>query len=303
MRDWRSWLVVVLATCARTVAAAEWSDDPRVGPFAKDEYPQAVIDRPLTLPAGMVEGELGATFRSYKFPVPNLDVTGFDEWTGDVTLRVGVTDRIQVDVGTAFSLDYVEHGTAFQGVSLVDLRPSLTSWKRVVPLTLSFLALDTEPVDTALTLTLPFTASAERTIFFGRGGQETLRNGNGRVLPEVDLGAPTRWRLCDWFWLRAGQNLFAVTTGDATAGFFFNVGVGVQAHRTFAVTLDTRLAFVAFDGNGEVAHQTLADQGVIALEGTYSPTRWFDLVGGLTMPDVGRGFDDYATRVAIRARF
>src|SRR5262249_44800371 len=37
------------------------AEGPRlIGPFTKDDYPQAVIDRPLTLPAGMVEVEAGS---------------------------------------------------------------------------------------------------------------------------------------------------------------------------------------------------------------------------------------------------
>jgi hypothetical protein len=125
----------------------------------KDEYPQAVIDRPLTLPAGMVEGELGATYSSIRFDVPeNASLHGINEWTTDVTLRVGVTDRIQAEVGTAFSLDYQQTGDhGFQGV-YDDIRPSFTSWKHVVPVRLSFLALDTEALDTAVALTLPFRA-------------------------------------------------------------------------------------------------------------------------------------------------
>src|SRR5689334_15257423 len=105
-------LLVVLVVSGLLAAAARADDDgPKlVGPFAKDEYPQAVIDRPLTLPAGMVEGELGATFASTRFAEPQFNVTGIDQWIGDVTLRGGITDRIQLDVGTFFSLDYVEHG-------------------------------------------------------------------------------------------------------------------------------------------------------------------------------------------------
>ena len=96
-----------------------------VGPFEKDAYPQAVIDRPLTLPAGMVEGELGFQFTSRPVPSPDRFSVGgiVDDWDADVTLRVGVTDRLQLEVGTAFSLDHVIHeDPGFQGVRTVDLR-------------------------------------------------------------------------------------------------------------------------------------------------------------------------------------
>jgi hypothetical protein len=76
----------------------------------------------------------------------------------------------------------------------------------------------------------------------------------------------------------------------------------VQPHPSFAVTLDSSIASIAFDGSGEVASRTVTDFGTIDLEGTFSPCRYFDLVGSLGLPDVGRGFDDYLTRVAVRVR-
>jgi hypothetical protein len=295
-----------LALLATLVASVGAEDGPPrlVGPFTREDYPQAVIDRPLTLPAGMVEAEIGGTFVSQRFGTPVLGVGGADDWDLDVDLRIGLTDRIQLGVGTAFSLDHTVRDTqGFQGVPPLDLRSNLSSWQRVVPLRLSVLALDTETLDTAVTLTLPFVAHSERTIFFGRGGHLTLRNGDGRVLPAVLLAAPTRWRLTDWLWLRAGQNLFAVTTGDGTALFAFDFGIGVQPHRLFAVTLDTRIAAVVFDGAGEEFSETLADRGTMTLEGTFAPIRGLDLVGGFDLPDVGRGIDNYALRTAVRVRF
>jgi hypothetical protein len=187
------------------------------------------------------------------------------------------------------------------GVNPPDIRDSLASWQRVVPLRLSGLALDTESLDTAVTLTLPFTAHAEQEIFFGRSYHRS-RNGDGRVLPAVQLAAPTRWRLTNFVWLRAGENLFEVTTGDVAATFAFDLGIGVQPHRIFAVTLDSRIADITFDGDGEESSQTLADVGTIDLEGTLAPLPGFDLVGSLALPDVGAGFDDWVTRIAIRVR-
>jgi hypothetical protein len=297
--------VVGLAVAAVMLFASRGAAQPRlVGPFPKDEYPQAVIDRPLTLPAGMVEGELGATFSSIRFDDPsNFVLTGIDEWTMDGTLRVGVTDRIQVEAGTSFSLDYTQTGDqGFQGVRN-DVRPSFTSWQHIVPVRLSFLALDTEALDTAVALKVPFAAHVTRELSFGRGGTVRLQNVPGHVIPLVGLEAPTRWRLTDWLWLRAGKNLFNVTTDDVFAVFSFNFGVGVQPHPMLAMTLDTRIADVLFNGSGDSASKTLADRGTIDLEGTFAPCRWFDFVGQLALPDVGAGFDDWATRMAVRVRF
>ena len=283
-------------------AGAELGAARLVGPFTRDDYPQAIIDRPLTLPARMVEAEVGAQFTSLRFVTPVLGVGGTDDWDADLAVRVGVTDRIQLEAATAFSLDHtLRDDRGFQGVPGFDIRPSLASWRRVVPARVSLLALDTETLDTAVTLTLPFVAHSSRTLNFGRGGYVTFAN-SGRVLPEVDLAAPTRWRLTDWLWLRAGENLFAATTADGMAHFAFDLGVGVQPHRLFAVTLDSRIASVAFDGGGHETSQTLANDGTIELTGYITPLRNVDVIGSLGLPDVGRGFDDYVTRIAIRAR-
>lgn len=292
---------VALAILTRS-AAADPVDPRLVGPFTRDDYPQAVIDRPLTLPAGMVEGEVGGTFTSFRLVEPMFGLSGSDDWDVDLTVRVGVTDRLQIEAGTAFSLDHADRGTGFQGVfGPVVFRPSLTSWNRIVPVRLSLLALDTEAVDTAVTLTLPFVARASRTVTFGRGGSVTVQNSD-RVLPLIALAAPTRWRLSDYFWVRAGEDLFVVTTGRGIARFAFDLGLGVQPHRIFAVTLDTRIASISFGGDGEEHSTTLADVGTIDLEGTLALLPMFDVVGSLGLFDVGRGFDDYTTRLAVRVR-
>jgi hypothetical protein len=295
----------IVVTLAPSLALA--AESRLVGPFAKDEYPQAVIDRPLTLPAGMVEAEVGGRFSSIRFDTSLFGVGGADDWDIDFGARVGVTDRIQVEAGTGFSLSHTERDVGnFQGGPTIDFRPSLISWNRVVPFRLSLLALDTATLDTAVTLTLPFVAhpSSSRRVVFSRFGTTVLRDTfDGRVLPVVQMAAPTRWRLTDWFWFRAGENLFSVTTADGVAGFQFDFGVGVQPHRLFAVTLESRIAAILFDGDGEVASQTIGDFGTIDLEGVFAPTRWFDVVGSLGLPDVGQAFEDYVTRAAVRVRF
>jgi hypothetical protein len=305
----RRWIAPgVLVLVALSVAPGEAEDStPLVGPFTRDTYPQAVIDRPLTLPAGMVEGESGWQFVSQRFVTPidfatplTFASSGTDDWNADVALRVGVTDRVQVEAGTAFSLDHSIFG-ASQVDEPFDDRPSLASWSRTLPVRLSYLALDTRALDTALTLTLPFHAHADRIVTFTRGGK-IVASDESRVLPAVALEAPTRWRLCDWLWLRAGEDLFSVTTGDGVATFAFDVGVGVQAHRLLAFTIDSRVASIAFDGSGHEASETVADVGSLALQTVFAPLPWLDFVGGVDVPDLGRGFGDYATRIAVRVR-
>jgi hypothetical protein len=254
----------------------------------------------------MVEGELGFAFTSLRFDptAAVLGVGGIDEWSADVALRVGVTDWLQLEAGTSFSLDYVQRRPVeIQGIDTRDIRPSTTSWQRVVPFRLSLLALDTEAVDTAVAVTLPFVGHGRRDYSFRRANTVVVETpGAGRVLPAVELEAPTRWRINDWLWFRAGENLFSVTTFDTAALFAFDFGLGVQPHQTVAVTLDSRIAAIAFDGDGNDVSETVCDRGTIDLEGTWAPLPYFDLVGSLGMPNIGLGFDNWVTRIAVRVR-
>ena len=132
----RCGLLTAIVLCLAIALPASAEDDgPRlVGPFTRADYPQALIDRPLTLPAGMVEAELGGSFVSQRFQLNTSvlsGVGGTDDWNLDLMLRVGITDRLQVEAGTAFSLDHTLRLTSgFEGVGPIDLRPSLTSWQR-----------------------------------------------------------------------------------------------------------------------------------------------------------------------------
>lgn len=296
-------LAALLALFAVATCRAEAPATTLQGPFTRDTYPQAVIDRPLTLPAGMVEGELGSAFRTQTLPAqysPTRREITFEDWLIDGTLRVGLTDRIQLEAGTAFVVD---HSVLGGSLYYDERRPSLASWSRVVPVRLSLLALDTDSLDTAITLTIPFRANARRVFIVGRGTRVVSQNGDGRVVPEVDLAAPTRFRLTDWLWFRAGEDLFRVTTGDTVGVFNFRFGVGLQLHRLFAVTLDSSLASVVFDGSGSSGSATVADRGTLDVGAIFSPLPCLDFVGLMNIPDVGRGFDDYQLRSAVRFRF
>src|SRR5256885_16433141 len=98
-------LMALLPTFGHS-AGAELGAAQLVGPFTRDDYPQAIIDRPLTLPARMVEAEVGGRFTSLRFAMPVLGVGGTDDWDGDLAVRGGVTDLIQLEAGTAFSPDH-----------------------------------------------------------------------------------------------------------------------------------------------------------------------------------------------------
>ena len=99
-------LALTLVVMLLRSGAAQAKGPQLVGPFTKDDYPQAVIDRPLTLPAGMVEVELGSRFTSRRFAPDVFEPTGADDTYADLAIRVGVTDRFQIEAGTAFSLDH-----------------------------------------------------------------------------------------------------------------------------------------------------------------------------------------------------
>jgi hypothetical protein len=93
-----------------------------------------------------------------------------------------------------------------------------------------------------------------------------------------------------------------VTTDRGVADFNFDLGLGVQPHPLLALMLDTRIASVAFDGSGHEGSVTLADRGEMFLQGVFAVLPGFDVVGGLDLFDVGRGFDEYTTRIGFRVR-
>src|SRR5262245_28673332 len=135
----RSVLLVCLALAVR--AGAEDDGTRLVGPFTRADYPQAVIDRPLTLPAGTVGADPGGDFVSRRLETSLFGFAGADDWNLDLALRVGITDWLQAEAGTTFSLVHTTRAsTGFEGVGALDLRPTLTSWQRVVPVRLSVLA-------------------------------------------------------------------------------------------------------------------------------------------------------------------
>ena len=65
--------------------------DPRVGPFAKDDYPLAEVRRPLVLPAGMGEIELA---------VGGAGAGDGATWAIAPTAAVGIGDRLELGIGT-----------------------------------------------------------------------------------------------------------------------------------------------------------------------------------------------------------
>ncbi len=68
-----------------------------VGPFEKDEYPLQERLRPLTLPAGMAEGELAFGYADPNYPSADGGV--------DTQIRaaLGIADRAEVRVGTGIA--------------------------------------------------------------------------------------------------------------------------------------------------------------------------------------------------------
>jgi hypothetical protein len=100
----------------------------------------------------------------------------------------------------------------------------------------------------------------------------------------------------DWLWFRR-EDLFGVST-ERLRGVPVQLGVGVQPH-PIAMTLDSRIAAVV--QQRRLGLETIADRGPI-VAGTFAPGPLVDFVGRWLFRTPG-GFDDWATRMAVRLRF
>jgi hypothetical protein len=109
-------------------------------------------------------------------------------------------------------------------------------------------------------------------------------------MPAVGPRSADAWRVTDWLWFRAGEDLFGVSTEQRLCAIFsFPFGLGVQPHRCSRGRSTAASRPSLFNGERRLGiSETLADRGTIDLEGTFAPCRWFDLVGQLALPNVGR---------------
>lgn len=141
----RATLVATLIVCVGglSVAHAQATDENTsgVGPFNKANYPQDVIDRPLTLPGGMLELSLslqtlnlgdstavgvGAAYGvGNKIEVGASTGLGIDpdfEWQESLGIAVGYlahdSKNLDVRAGARTSLDFSEGADVFNGFSL-----------------------------------------------------------------------------------------------------------------------------------------------------------------------------------------
>lgn len=280
--------VIVAALIAVLLAPGVPARAAGIGPFAKADYPLSLIDRPLTLPRGMVEGRLEAVFssatlqfgvfdpRTLRFVVRNTHLDAWDLVTG---LAIGITDRLQAELSTAFSVS--------EPAELVG--PSTTSWNHNLNVRLSYLVVDTETFDVAPAITVPFHVDA---------GSLDTRD----VVEVIGIETPARWVLGRHVWLEAGRGLANIGTDPAAALLSFVGGLGVQVSRSFATLLEMDFAKVLFRGDG-TDERTLDDAVPVRLTGLLALCRGADLRGGLLLPNAQDGFDFYQLRMGVTVRF
>lgn len=297
--------VIVAVLTGVVLASAMPAHAAGVGPFAKSDYPVSLIDRPLTLPSGMVEARLEAAFTSFTIPLgafdPNTQRFGirdfhFDNWDLVGNLAVGITDRLQVELGTSFSISEGRlPGT-------LDFRPSTASWDRNLNVRLSYLALDTETFDVAPAIAVPFHIDAgSRTVHVPGSNQVFRVEDQTDVVELVAVETPARWTLGRHVWLEGGRDLATISTDPGAAFVSFVGGLGVQASASFATVLDMNFAELVFDGQGADT-RTLDDAVPLRLTGLLALCRWADLTGGLTLRDARDGFDFYQLRIGVTVR-
>lgn len=182
-----------------------------------EEYPQEVIERPLTLNDGMAQlrGAIVRTTGDFGF----ISITIF---TAEVEALYGITDKLEAGVGFGFSLggDFIDP---------FDIR--------ILGLHLRYLAADTETWDVAPTLSFP------------------INLGDGDALNGFTIGAESRVKLNDFVALVFGQNFLELYGLSDDAGVVINIegGVGFQIDEMFYGQLLVSPLSMSSDGTRDLS--------------------------------------------------
>ncbi len=279
-----------------------------IAPIDKYHYPQAVIDRPLTLPRGMLELRTAFAFTSLDFFSLRLD-----DWDMIASGGYGITDRLQLDIATVFSL---HRNDASRGYDHTVYQPTTSaSWNHTLSVRLSYQAFDGEALDIAPNLTVPFQSD---------GGGLTKIPAIPRMLTPIDLGNPVsstndnvvealgievpfRYLLGRRLWMEGGRSLVTISTNDPVdAEFAFVTGLGLQATQALSLLAETQIANVFVPVDDSEAHATptsnLADFVPLRFTGVFAPRSWLDFTAVLSLPDAGEGFANYRVMGGIRIR-
>ncbi len=252
----QSCLVATLAVAVfgMGVAHAQADDNTSgVGPFSKANYPSDEIDRPLTLPGGMVEVGLDIAYSKI-----NILGTSADATAAAFTASYGLGNKIELGVGTSLGID-----------------PDF-EWGENLGVSVGYLAHDTKNLDVrpGISTGLSFAEGADT--FSG-----------------FSLDAFTRFKLNNAIAITAGRGLIDIRTSDPSyVDADVNVGLLVQAIPKLAITIDTQLASLAISGDGnDTTH--LGDVIPVTIRAAYTPQPKLDVGVTVSFPSVEDAGDFY----------
>ena len=175
-------------------------------PAVADEYPTALIDRPLALPRGLVQIDAALGHETRR--TLGIEVLSAEETT--LAVRAGFSTRWELGAATSLRL----HPDA--------------AWSRETALSGAFRALDGDRLDLAPSLVLPLS--------FHRGYD---------LVGTAWLGLGLRARLTDRLFVVAGRRLLPIDVRPAFAVHLgLDGGLGFQATPTIALLAETQAAVV-----------------------------------------------------------
>jgi hypothetical protein len=231
--------------------------------FDPSSIDYAKLDRPLALTTSTIE--LSARLFHTRYDVGPVSGSS----TGVVAgASFGVAKHVEVGIESGWDID-----------------PE-SDWSRVLAAHVVATLIDKRNFDLAFNVLAP------------------LNLGDGDVLPMTQLGLPMRLSLANRFSLFFGHNAVVIGIGDndvlAIAG---NFGFGIEVNRTVALRFDSQLFSTVVIGRDVQTSTTLGDIMPFAASALFAVGERVDLHVGMTLPDLGQGFDFLFVTGGVLARF
>lgn len=239
-----------------------------IGPFTKESYPSALIDRPLTLPAGMIEVRPSLQYLNLTITDPLSGASASFSATGlGVGVGYGITDKIEAGLSTGLGID-----------------PDV-EWSESIGLYGAFSAIDTAKMDIA--------PSVSTELDFADGAD---------VLSAISIGAGFRYLVSDKLFVRAGNNLLnLVIAPDAGLQLNVNGGIGFQATPELAIAADLNMISLKVFGDA-VGDSTFFDPFGLTLTGLYAISNKLDAYVQIALPSIADAADIYGISVGANVR-
>jgi hypothetical protein len=221
-----------------------------MGPFTKESYPMELIYRPLTLTKGMIELRGSLDILRFGDPI-DLTLIGLN-----VTAGYGITDKLEVGVGSGFRID-----------------PD-AGWGEFIGLYGRFSVIDQDKLDMA--------PSVSTALSFVEGGD---------TFSGLTIGADTRFLINDKIFVRGGQGLIGLTINpESGARLNLVVGGGFQVNQNLAVTVDLSIASIKLFGDFE-PDTTFFDPLGVNIGALYAISNKLDAFVNIILPSIADAGD------------